>query len=95
MTLGERAAQFDAHFLWVDTKKCERPSYSWVTYDDLIGHAYQALLPPDHPGKRQGDILFLDVKCGKTLGIGCEVTNRDELVVYYDGYHFFLSRDGL
>jgi hypothetical protein len=84
---------FDKSFLWTDSQLCEPAKLEWATGVELEGHASQALLPLDHPEKREGDPLFLDVICNGRVSFGAEVTRHNELMAYYDGYKFFLDRD--
>ena len=94
LTLRDGEATFDRGLLWIAGPACERASLSWASAQEFEGHAWQALLPSDHPSKRHGDLLFLNVACGERERVfGCEVTNDGELVAYYDGYYFFLTRD--
>lgn len=91
VVLRERAAQFDAEFLWIDNPSCTSASYSWWTTEELSGHAEQALLPKTHADKRPGDPLVLGLRCSGVLTLSAEVTRRGELAVHYDGFRFFLK----
>lgn len=92
VALSGTSAYFDKDFLWRGGKRCEHPTYKWAAYDEFIGHGHQALLPADHPDRRD-DLLFLDVDCEGRGLFGCEITVKGECVAYYDGYSFFLAKD--
>jgi len=80
----------DDDFLWIENKYCANASYNWTTIDDFAGHAWQALLPMDNPDKRE-DLLFIDVNCDGNNVTGFEVSKTGKLVIFYDGYWFFLD----
>jgi hypothetical protein len=80
----------DDDFLWLENKYCASASYNWATIDDFTGHAWQILLPGDNPDKRE-DLLFFDVKCNGNNVIGFEVSKTGKLVLFLDGYWFFLD----
>ncbi|MBC7875911.1 MAG: hypothetical protein H7Y59_01960 [Anaerolineales bacterium] len=90
MELAKTEMRFDNDFLWVENKYCTNAAYDWATIDDFTGNAWQALLPSDNPDKRD-DLLFLDVNCDGNNVTGFEVSKIGRLVIYFDGYWFFLD----
>jgi hypothetical protein len=80
----------DDDFLWLENKYCANATYDWATIDDFTGHAWQALLPRDNPDKRE-NLLFFDVNCDGNNVIGFEVSKTGKLVLFFDGYWFFLD----
>ena len=81
--------QFDNDFLWLSDKYCANASYEWATSEQFVGNGWQGLLPFENPEKRE-ELLFLNSNCDGKMITGFEVSRTGNLIVYYDGYWFFL-----
>ena len=90
LELNNIEVRFDEDFLWVEKKDCPNASYEWATPEVFTGRAWQVLLPPDNPDKRD-DLLFFDVSCDGSRTIGFEVSKSGKLVAYLSNYWFFLD----
>lgn len=82
----------DEGFLWLSKTSYKKVSYGWAEDSDFIGGGWQVLLPDENPDKHIG-LLYLDFYYNDGYPFfGAEVTKTGRLVVFYDGYWFFLDK---
>lgn len=82
----------DKDFLWLSKTSYKKVSYDWAEESDFVGSGWQALLPDDNPDKHNG-LLFLHFYYNDGYPfLGAEVTKTGRLVIFYDGYWFFLDK---
>jgi hypothetical protein len=83
----------DKDFLWLSNSYCANASYKWQSTDDFIGNGWQALLPEENIEKRDGVLLFINLECKNETQVGFEISKTGKLIIYYDGFWFFLDRE--
>ncbi|MBA4383643.1 MAG: hypothetical protein C0410_02810 [Anaerolinea sp.] len=82
----------DKDFLWFSKTSYKNASYGWADENDFINGGWQVLLPDENPDKHQG-LLFLDFYYNNGYALtGMEVSKTGRLVIFDDGYWFFLDK---